>query len=57
MLYILHLYGLPDKIIASIKTMYNNPETFVLSLDGAIDSFFTTAGTLLGDALECTSSL
>ena len=52
MLHILHLYGLPDKIIAGIKTMYDNPETFVLSLDGATNAFFTTAGILLGDTLE-----
>ena len=38
------LRGLPDKIIACIKTMYYNPETFVLSPDEATDSFFTTAG-------------
>ena len=25
MLHILHLYGLPDKIIAGIETMYDNP--------------------------------
>ena len=46
MLHILHLYGLPDKIIAGIKTMYDNPETLVLSPDGATDSFFTTTGIL-----------
>ena len=30
MLHVLHLYGLPNKTIAGIKTMYDNPETFVL---------------------------
>ena len=29
MFHILQLYGLPDKIITGIKTMYENPETFV----------------------------
>ena len=51
MLHILYFYGLPDKIVVGVKTMYNNPETFVLSPDGATDSFFTTAGILLGDTL------
>ena len=51
MLHILHLYGLPDKIIAGIKTMYDNPETLVLSPDGSTDSFFTTTGILQGDTL------
>ena len=44
-------YGLPDTIIAGIKTMYDNLEAFVLSLDGATDSFFTTASILQGDTL------
>ena len=49
-LHILHLYGLPDEIIAGIKTMYDNPETFVLSPDGTTDSFFfTTTDILQGD--------
>ena len=51
MLHVLHHYGLPDKTIAGIKTMYDNPETFVLSPDGATDSFFTTTGILQGDTL------
>ena len=51
MLHILYLFGLPDKIIAGIKTMKDNPETFVFSPDGATDSFFTTAGILQGDIL------
>ena len=51
MLHILHLYGLPDKIIAGIKSMYDNPETFVLSPNEATDSFFTTAGILQDDTL------
>ena len=49
--HILHIYGLPDKIIAGIKTMYDNPETFVLSPDRATDSFFTTTGILQGGTL------
>ena len=40
MLHILHLYGLRDKIITGVKTMYDNPETFVLTPNGATDSFF-----------------
>ena len=51
MLHILHLYGLPDKITAGIKNIYDNLETFVLSPDGATDSFFATAGILQGDIL------
>ena len=51
MIHILHLHGLLDKIIAGIKTMYENPETFVLNPDGATDSFFTTAGILQDDTL------
>ena len=51
MFHILQLYGLPDKIIAGIKTMYENPETFVLSPDGTTDSFLTTTGILQGDSL------
>ena len=51
MLHILHLYGLPNKIIPGIKNMYDNPETFILSPDGATDSLFATAGILQGDIL------
>ena len=56
-LHILYLFGLPDKIIAGIKTMKDNPETFVLSPDGATDSFFTTAGIQEVIHLDRTSSL
>ena len=55
MLHILHLYGLRDKIITGVKTMYDNPETFVLTPNGATDSFFTTTGKV--SHLHHTSSL
>ena len=45
MLHTLHLYGLPD------KTMYYNPETFVLSPDGATDSSFTIVGIFQGNTV------
>ena len=51
MLHIPHPFGLPDKLIAGIKTIYDNPEKFVLSPDGATDSFFTITGILQGDTL------
>ena len=51
MLHNLYLYGLPGKINAGIKTMYENPETFVLSPDEATDFFFKTTGILRGDTL------
>ena len=51
LLHILCLYDLPDKIIACIKTMYGNPEIFVLSPDRNTDSSFTTTGILQGDTV------
>ena len=44
MLHILHVYALPDKLIAGFKTKYDNQEIFVLSPEKATDTFFTTTG-------------
>ena len=51
MLHILTMYGVPEKIIKAIQTMYENPSTFVATPDGPTDSFTTTTGILQGDTL------
>ena len=51
MLHILSMYGIPKKITAAIKRMYENPQTF-LTADGPTDIFSTTKGILQGDTLS-----
>ena len=45
------MYGIPKKIIAAIKGMYENPQTFVDTMDGPTDIFSTTTDILQGDTL------
>ena len=45
------MYGIPKKIIAAIKRMYENPQTFFDTADGPRDIFSTTKGILQGDTL------
>ena len=54
MFHVLRLYGLPDKIIKGIETIYDNPAILFLSPDGATDSFQTTVKVI---PLHHTSSL
>ena len=49
MLHMLSLCGIPEKIIAAIKRMYENPQTFVDTTDGPIDIFSTTTRILQGE--------
>ena len=51
MLHILQNYGIPDDIIRSIATMYENPESFINTSDGPTSSFKTSTGILQGDTL------
>ena len=51
MLHILSMYCIPEKIIAAIKRMYENPPTFLDIADGPTDIFSTTTGILQGDTL------
>ena len=51
MLHILSMYGIPENFIKAIKTMYDNPSTFVVTSDGPTDAFKTTSGILQGDTL------
>ena len=45
------MYCIPEKIIAAIKRMYENPPTFLDTADGPTDIFSTTTGILQGDTL------
>ena len=51
MLHILSMCGVPEKIIAAIKKMYDNPQTFADTVDGPTDTFSITAFILQGDTL------
>ena len=51
MLHILSMYGIPENFIKAIKTMYDNPSTFIVTSDGPTDAFNTTYGILQGDTL------
>ena len=48
---ILHLYGIPPKIIEAIKIMYCNTTATVISPDGETKPFEINAGVLQGDTL------
>ena len=48
---ILHLYGIPQKIIEAIRIMYCNTTATVISPDGETKSFEIKAGVLQGDTL------
>jgi len=50
-LYILKVYGLPDKMIQAIKLLYQNTCAKVLSPDRETDEFDILAGVLQGDTL------
>ena len=51
MLHILSMCGIPKKIIANMKGMYDNTQTFVDTVDGPTDAFSTTASILQGGTL------
>lgn len=51
MLHILLNYGIPEEIVKAIAIMYDNPTSFVQSMDGPTKEFLTTAGILQGDTL------
>ena len=51
MLHILLNYGIPEEIVNAIAIIYDNPSSFVQTLDGRIKEFFTTTGILQGDTL------
>ena len=51
MLHIPSMYGIPDEIIATIKRMYENPETFLDTADGPTNIFSTKTSILQGDTL------
>ena len=51
MLHILLNYGVPDEIVKAIAIMYDNPSSFVQSMDGPTKEFLTTMGILQGDTL------
>ena len=49
MIQILHVYGLPKKIVTAIMMLYRNTKAMVLSLDGYTNFFDIVAGVLLID--------
>ena len=51
MLHILSMYGIPKKIIAAIKRIYENPQTFVHTANDPTDIFSTATDILQGDTL------
>ena len=48
---ILLLYGIPNKIVQAIKSVYTNTKALVISPDGETDYFEILAGVLQGDTL------
>ena len=46
MLHILLNYGITEEIVNAIASMYDNPSSFVQTLDGPTKEFFTTTGIL-----------
>ncbi|RXN37862.1 endonuclease-reverse transcriptase [Labeo rohita] len=48
---ILHHYGIPDKLVRAIKTIYNNSKSAVLVEGGLTEEFEITTGVLQGDTL------
>ena len=51
MLHILLNYGIPEEIVNAIANMCDNPSSFVQTLDGPTNEFFTTTGILPADTL------
>ena len=51
MLHILLNYGIPEEIANAIANMCDNPSSFVQTLDGPTNEFFTTTGILPADTL------
>ena len=53
MLHILVNYGISEEIVNAIAIMYDNPSSFVQTVDGPTKDleFFTTTGILQGDTL------
>ena len=51
MLHILLNYGISEEIVNAIAIIYDNPSSFVQTLDGPTNEFFTTTRILQGDTL------
>ena len=51
MLHILLNYGIPEEIVNAIANICDNPSSFVQTLDGPTNEFFTTTGILPADTL------
>ena len=51
MIKILHAYGIPEKLVHAIETMYQNTKAQVLTPDGETEQFEITAGVMQGDTL------
>lgn len=48
---IIQLYGVPDRMAATIMSLYSGTNAFVRTPDGPTDSFNTSSGILQGDTL------
>ena len=51
MIKILHAYGMPERLVHAIETMYQNTKAQVLTPDGETEQFEITAGVMQGDTL------
>ena len=51
MIKILQAYGIPERLVHAIETMYQNTKAKVLTPDGEIEQFDITAGVMQGDRL------
>ena len=51
MIKILHAYGIPERLVHAIETMYQNTKAQVLTPDGETEQFEITAGVMQGDTL------
>ena len=51
MIKILQAYGIPERLVHAIETMYQNTKAQVLTPDGKTEHFDITAGVMQGDTL------
>ena len=51
MIKILQAYGIPERLVHAIETMYQNTKAQVLTPDGETEQFDITAGVMQGDTL------
>ena len=51
MIKILQAYGIPERLVHAIETMYQNTKVQVLTPDGETEQFDITAGVMQGDTL------